>query len=683
MTNSIHRSCSGSPADIPPAAARQRMLVSNLTRIRQTPLSLPAPAQCQPAPVTIQPDIPAGLTPVGEATWERIISGQYKKEPDQTPLDHAKRLARLASGITHRDLARLSGANLSLLLQKIKLRDLKLSEAGLKVQKLVIAAGSDYARQQNESRREHARRLKNQFSDLTRTDALLITGERRGNLRNVSEFITQPLSASGREVQKKIAAGEYQRAGFRNNLAFAVWIKERHPQLSAADASILTHAPLGSLENNWAFTPWQLSARAQEIQQLMASPAASLYKRGTESLVVWLRRLRKLLPELSNREISILAKVDPAMLPNIPEFIRTMTAVGERIQRILASEHPGAYQPAAQEDNISWIKRIKRELEPQLPIADAAKLTGELVNSLRLEPEFYTTRMSQLEHTIMTIQQSDIPGHYARYDDETQEMFMLRLRGMHPSLTVLELSRRSGMSIPAVRRELRRHKPSPPGAAATKLLSNQGSPDPAAKTAGSELRPAPGLTSWLVTPVTVYPRYENDYARAQWTDPAFIDWQLRNQGFQRIPNNSSTGDGYANCLLIALLQHATGYYWLHNPAINAHIARAANNYRQWLRYFGWEYHPSGFTDDGYMAFGNHGEQVQGAAAALINMINNDLLAQGERPLRVVNHSFAAGQEFTEQLGSQAENARVVHIVNTGQHYEALIRRPDPARATAV
>ncbi|MBP2169807.1 hypothetical protein J2125_002999 [Erwinia toletana] len=146
---------------------------------------------------------------------------------------------------------------------------------------------------------------------------------------------------------------------------------------------------------------------------------------------------------------------------------------------------------------------------------------------------------------------------------------------------------------------------------------------------------------------------------------AHVERFLKQQGWTQLHNNGSSGTDYNNSLPIALLQLTTREY-----SQSKWLMAQVNKYRQRLVLQGWQGHAHGFFLDGNILF-----KPAGAAAALVEMLNQDLLDRFRHPIRVISHSFIAEKESQAILGSFEANAREIHILNIGNHFSALLPPP--------
>jgi len=129
----------------------------------------------------------------------------------------------------------------------------------------------------------------------------------------------------------------------------------------------------------------------------------------------------------------------------------------------------------------------------------------------------------------------------------------------------------------------------------------------------------------------------------------------------------SARTGYADCLIFSLVQHA----WQDFNADSDTNCLRVKQYRKGLLDDGYLNKPDGFGPDGFM----HSNSA--AAKSLINKINADLTKSHKKPLRVIFHEFSpAGDnqayEYMDVYGADTDKGRVVHVHNTGQHFEALV-----------
>lgn len=162
-----------------------------------------------------------------------------------------------------------------------------------------------------------------------------------------------------------------------------------------------------------------------------------------------------------------------------------------------------------------------------------------------------------------------------------------------------------------------------------------------------------------VSPHTLY----LEQATASATDVAALDRQLQRHGLSRMPND---GNGANDCLLIALLQHATGDYTASHEGLVGH-------YRKRLAAV-----PELDAAAGEPLIGNGP-----AARQLVDMLNEN---PDLRPkLEVALVSMVDGVPIEERIPAPAgEASRTVLIVDQGGHFEAVSAlRPEPRSAVAT
>ncbi|WP_437613478.1 hypothetical protein [Erwinia sp. V71] len=393
-----------------------------------------------------------------------------------------------------------------------------------------------------------------------------------------------------------------------------------------------------------------LSSRGELIKQQIEESDPRFISKKMRHPDSFAASLLELCPGLHTTDLVLLTGVqyDTAALLRALRKV-PLTEAGERLKQRLSSPDWNPYQPLAGEDSLKWAIRVS-DMDYQLEPEDIVKIRPCCIKSLR-KHQLRRPPLSANAQQVMEALNSAFPEKFARRQDEGWKEWFDRLAQHEPRLTHNELVTLTGF-YPDVEHQYPFNIIQPPASRSPSAVQS------ATRVSKKALSP-PSSTL-----------HEAEYARSQAVSLAVQDQILRTKGLIRVANNSDTRTAYRNCLLIALLQHATKDY-TQSPV----LCQLVNNYRQWLVSQGWQGHASGFGPDGYMAFGHQGETTQGAAAALLEMINSNLMKGDLPPLRVINYSFAAGMEFEEILGSQAPDARVVHIVNTGQHFEALIAAP--------
>ncbi|CAG9180301.1 hypothetical protein [Cupriavidus pampae] len=180
---------------------------------------------------------------------------------------------------------------------------------------------------------------------------------------------------------------------------------------------------------------------------------------------------------------------------------------------------------------------------------------------------------------------------------------------------------------------------------------------------------APDVPPWHTLPPEISSVYKDERAylleaSAGATRTDRIHTVLTAEGMALVPNSGTTqmGDRDAkvsdetrwatnNCLLISLMQHATGDY-------DSQHAPLVNQFREIL-----EQDPSLDIKPGDKL------PAKGKIANSIMALINDTLGL-ERPLRMITVSDASGHVVTEATGSEAKNRRDVMVIDMGGHFEA-------------
>lgn len=143
-------------------------------------------------------------------------------------------------------------------------------------------------------------------------------------------------------------------------------------------------------------------------------------------------------------------------------------------------------------------------------------------------------------------------------------------------------------------------------------------------------------------------------ASAAATDTRSLDRDLSRHALRRVPND---GNGVNDCLLISLLQHATGEYGHSHGALAAH-------FRDILA-----------ATPGLEA--GHGERLTGAGQAarkLAELINGDPSVQPKLDITLV--SRVGGVAVHDRIPAPpGQVSRRVLIVDQGGHFEAVSARP--------
>ncbi|RAS39218.1 hypothetical protein [Paraburkholderia bryophila] len=172
---------------------------------------------------------------------------------------------------------------------------------------------------------------------------------------------------------------------------------------------------------------------------------------------------------------------------------------------------------------------------------------------------------------------------------------------------------------------------------------------------------APAITPWSKLPgemKAVYGNKQWEYeqqATMAATDFAPTQASLEKSGFSVVKNNGDMN----NCLLISMVQHATGDY------SQPHTQRV-NEYRQKL------------VDEGHIRNGQPMTFTGAAGKRLVAMINDD--PRTRQPLHVVGVTQVAGRTHLDHIGAdqQAANVREVMIWDQGGHFEAVKPKDQPA-----
>ncbi|MFS2223045.1 hypothetical protein [Pantoea sp. B65] len=651
------------------------------------------------------------------ARKNRLTARVYAKRKNETLEQWAFRLSILLPALSLHIILALTGADATQLQRQLDFNTLFLSEVGREIQSILESDHpGDFQRKPFEPARVWATRLKELRPMLSRNEASLFTGASVSSLRNIKAFNHEPLSAAGVEVQAFLNSAEgreYARGADNNDVQRAVKLKQRFKQLPVRDAALLTGANPGSLANCAVFRNHKLSAIGNKIlHSLHHDPCSEYTAKINNNPLRWALQLKELEPQLTRNDAIAITQVNASSLKNRPEFLtRGLSDAGRKIRAILDSPWPGIYRRSEHELPLDWAVRLRQRV-PLLTLEDCMILTGCNASSLRGRMTFYTPRLSPAGRMLQVKLAGANPGIYRRDDHESPGEWGTRLirliRGLkHKDVAILlqqealsaryhsatasepeeitdiinrEIDRyQQGAATPAAVRELFSRAPSPAiseilAAETVRYQLGAATPQVVRELFSNVASPA---TSWIsdqeneshniATPLSPLVVAESAWATAQTVDSQLMQQVMLTQGLISVPNNADTGTQFRNCLLIALLQHATGDY-SQSDAINAQV----NYYRQRLIELGWLCHNSGFEEDGYMAFGHENDATQGAAAAVIELLNQDLIRMNLSPLAVINHSFAGDREYLDVLGSQAACARKVHILNSGQHFEALV-----------
>ena len=580
-------------------------------------------------------------------------SGQLCQQPDESSDNWAVRLKKDFPDLTARDASAVTRASVWGLERRRAFKQQPLSHLA----RQVLAEFRKSSPNPYKSALQLAGELRTRYPQLTKDEVVFITGANPVSLQNLPAFKTKKLSKDGEkalELQRQHPArfpvkdSPVDRARDWQLLA-----AENGLQLSRSDLMRLADISAPLLCKHPELLNPPLSSHGEFVKQQIAVKNPRFIQPHAQTSAERAADLLKLSPELGTIDLVLLTGVKyntAALLRALQR--KPLTAAGEMLKQRMESRHWNPYQPILGENALDWGIRVSN-MDYRLTADDVAKINFCSVYSLRKR----LRRRSKLSTTairVMAKLNSAQPGALACRRGEDWDLWFERLHKQEPQLTEHELFLITGFT-----------------------------PDIQLNYPANIAPPADSITPRVTTPTLVelliptapasvasYTVSETPYAKSQSVSLAVQDQLLRAKGLARVTNNGNTGTAYSNCLLIALLQHATGDY-TQSPA----LCQLVNNYRQLLVAQGWLDHANGFGPDGYMAFGQQGESAQGAAAALLEMINANLVKGGLSPLRVINYSFAAGMEFEEILGSQAADARVVHIVNTGQHFEALIAAP--------
>ncbi len=581
-------------------------------------------------------------------------SGQLSQHPDESLDKWATRLKEYFPEMTARDASAVTRASIWGLERRKAFKFKPPSPLACKILNEVRQSPPDPYK----STLQLAEELRKRYPQLTKDEVVFITGANPVSLQNLPAFKKAPLSRDGQKAQELWQqsasrfpdkespvdrARDWQRLAAENSLKLT---RVDLMQLAEISAPLLCKHPElmnPPLSSNGEFVKQQIAERNPRFMP----PHAQTSGERAASLL-------ELVPELGTIDLVMLTGVKyntAALLRALQK--KPLTAAGKMLQQRLASRYWNPYQPVAGENALDWGIRVSN-MDYRLTADDIAKLNFCSVYSLRKRLR-RRSPLSAPALRVMAKLNSTRPGELACRLGEEWDLWFERLNKKEPQLTEQELFLITGFT-PEIQLNYPANIVQPSAEAVATLAAT------------------PTLVE-LLTTTTPAAASETSWAHAQSVSLAMQDQILQARGLARVVNNGDTSTPYRNCLLISLLQHATGDY-TQSPS----LCQLANNYRQLLVEQGWLDHANGFGPDGYMAFGQQGETVQGAAAALLEMINSNLVKGGLPPLRVVNLSFAAGMEFEEILGSQAADARLVHIVNTGQHFEALIAAPAASQA---
>lgn len=156
----------------------------------------------------------------------------------------------------------------------------------------------------------------------------------------------------------------------------------------------------------------------------------------------------------------------------------------------------------------------------------------------------------------------------------------------------------------------------------------------------------------------IYKNNEHEYGKqltamqtTSSNDPALVA-ALVKQNMRVVSNNGRTGDMKNNCFLISVLQHAKNDY---GPVEVAEV----NKYRKQL-------------NDAKLLVPNDPMTSDGEAAKkFIEQINADPNVKQKLNLQII--SIVGGNIFVDRLGDQSPDAKEVHVIDSGGHFEPIAR----------
>lgn len=593
-----------------------------------------------------------------KATINADPYGKLSQQPDESLDKWAVRLKLHFPELTARDASAVTRASVWGLERRRVFKQQPLSPLAHRVlQEFRQSPQNPY-----KSTLQLAGELRMRYPELTKDEVVFITGANPVSLQNLPAFKTKQLSKDGEKAmelrQQHPTRFPDKDSAVDRARDWQLLAAENDLKLTRVDLMVLADISAPLLCKHPELLNPPLSSHGEFVKQQIAARNPRFMPQKLQTSAERAASLLALSPELGTIDLVMLTGVKyntAALLRALQR--KSLTAAGELLKQRMESRSWNPYQPIIGENALDWGTRVSN-MDYRLTAEDIAKINFCSVYTLRKRLR-RRSKLSAPALRIMAKLNSRQPGELALHKNEYWDLWFERLHKAEPQLTEQELFNITGFT-PDIQLNYPANIAPPPVESApapvkTPTLTELLTPDSA--------QPAPAATS---------------QASATPSKPlslAVYDQILQTKGLVRVVNNGDTHTPYRNCLLISLLQHATGDY-TQSPA----LCQLVNNYRQLLVTQGWLGHASGFEADGYMAFGQQGETTQGAAAALLEMINANLAKGGLLPLRVINYSFAAGMEFEEILGSQAPDARVVHIVNTGEHFEALIAAPAASQA---
>ncbi|MCU5771446.1 hypothetical protein N5923_11910 [Erwiniaceae bacterium BAC15a-03b] len=326
-----------------------------------------------------------------------------------------------------------------------------------------------------------------------------------------------------------------------------------------------------------------------------------------------------------------------------------LTAAGIALKVWHDSSGWNPYKQLAGETPLEWARRLSN-MNHLLTDRDVSRLTGcneEMVKTQTMARE----PLSDAARRVMNFIHSKASGELSYQQGEEWPDWVSRLAENAYYLSEKEVRTLTGFT-PAIEQ----------GYPANKLLQDDLLFNPRPKRISTTSLPAPRPVANLRGAIQVL-QQKLDLVRP--ANDMRVEQFLNGNGWSQLPNDAKTGTDYNNSLLIALLQLAT-----HDYSQSFRLSAKVNKYRQRLVQRGWLGHAQGFLADGIIAF-----KPSGAAAAFVDMLNQDLIARQRQPLRVINYRFLPGISSQDTLGSFDDNAREVHILNIGHHFSALLPLP--------
>ncbi|QRX82073.1 hypothetical protein [Glaciimonas sp. PAMC28666] len=322
----------------------------------------------------------------------------HPRAPHEDDLAYALRLRREIPGISVRNCALISG------MHEMTLRN---QSAFKTLSAAAEEARAKYPRHSGEGNMDYALRLKKEMPNLSIADYTGLSDVNESTLRNRSTF--KKLSLPGR-----VAGERFPRGNDEDNMAYALRLKEKVPNLNIRDYSGLSGVTETSL---WSLPAFKiLSAAAEEVK-------AHYPRNEGEDNMTHALRLKEEAPALTIADYSLLTGVRNALLRSCRAFKKPSMA---------AHAAEAKYPRRINEANMTYALRLKSAV-PTLRISDCSILSRVSESTLRNRPIFKR----------LSVAAKNAGAKYPRQIGEKDLTYALRLRREVPNLG---MSSYSGLS---------------------------------------------------------------------------------------------------------------------------------------------------------------------------------------------------------------------------------------------